>query len=282
MRGVPVFLSSLLLLVAATGCKSASPANAEGALESSKASFDVPLPAPVEEPARAAPVREPERTVAPQETTKAAPAASAQAIEPNRDRHGNADVASYIAHLESASRVAELRIDTVLEKLALPTDAWVGDLGCGPGAFALAFAKACPEGVVLASDIEPRQLDVLNAKLRSSSVRNVVPVLAVEDDPRFPPASLDVVFVADTYHHLEDRVAYMRRLGKVLKPGGRLVILDYKPGKLDVGPPPEHKLKSGEMEGELIGAGWRRVERFDTHPFHDFEIWRPVQPWEKK
>jgi hypothetical protein len=74
----------------------------------------------------------------------------------------------------------------------------------------------------------------------------------------------------------------MKRLAKVLRGGGRLVILDYKPGKLDVGPPPEHKLKAGQMKQELIEAGWKQVEKFDTHPFHDFEIWRPVQPWEKK
>lgn len=227
---------------------------------------------------------EPERGARPQEFAQqpASVKAPESAVHPNRDRHGNADVGAYIAQLENASRISELRIDTVLEKLALPADAWIGDLGCGPGAFALAFSKACPDGVVFACDIEPRQLDVLRAKIRSTNLRNIVPVLASEEDPHFPPAALDIVFIGDTYHHLDDRVAYAKRLIRLLKPGGRLVLLDYKPGKLDIGPPPEHKLKAGQMTKELLEAGWRQVEKFDTHPFHDFEVWRPVQPWEKK
>ena len=108
-----------------------------------------------------------------------------------------------------------------------------------------------------------------------------MPVLASEDDPHFPPGQLDVVFIADTYHHLENRVTYMRRVAKALKPGGRLVVLEYKAGPLKIGPPPEHKLAAGVMDKELVEAGWKLVERFDTHPYHDFEVWRAVQPWEK-
>jgi SAM-dependent methyltransferase len=145
--------------------------------------------------------------------------------------------------LQRPKRVADLQIDVVIQKLALLPDADVGDLGCGPGLFAVAFAKACPQGVVFAYDIEPAQLDAVRAKIHAEKLGNVVPVLASEDDPHFPPGPLDVVFIGDTYHHLDDRVAYARRLMRVLRAGGRLVILDYKPGKLAVGPPPEHKLR---------------------------------------
>jgi hypothetical protein len=64
-------------------------------------------------------------------------------------------------------------------------------------------------------------------------------------------------------------------LKSVLKPGGRVVLLEYKPGQLPVGPPPEHKLQPGVLEKELADAGYEKVESFDTHPYHDFEIWRP-------
>src|SRR4029078_3407483 len=189
--------------------------------------------------------------------------------------------AEYIKSLQSESRVAELKVDVVLSKLALPDDAMVGDLGCGPGIFSMAFAKACPNGVVYASDVEPAQLDVVSKKIHDTKVHNVVPVFASLDAPHFPPGQLDVVFIADTYHHLDDRVKYMRQLAKVLKPGGRLVVLDYKPGPLKIGPPPEHKLPAGVVDKELLDAGWKLVQKFDTHPNHDFEVWRAVQPWEK-
>jgi SAM-dependent methyltransferase len=203
-------------------------------------------------------------------------------VATNRDKHGPPNLSEYIEKLQSPERVADLGVDKVIEKLRLSADAEVGDLGCGPGIFSIAFAKACPRGVVFASDVEPGELDALNAKIESQSARNVVPVLASYTDPHFPPGKCDLVFIADTYHHLEDRVAYMRRLQAAFTPNGRLAILEYKPGKLPVGPPPEHKLAAGVMERELSEAGYALIERFDTHPNHDFEIWRVVQPWEKK
>jgi SAM-dependent methyltransferase len=207
-----------------------------------------------------------------------APAAPAPAPAPvpatNRDVHGNPDLPAYIKVLQSESRVADLQIDVVLKKLALPRDSVIGDLGCGPGVFSVAFAAACPDGVVYACDIEPAQLDQVREKIHLKGLRNIVPVLASADDPHFPPGRLDVVFIGDTYHHLDDRVAYMRRLQSVLKPGGRVVLLEYKPGQLPVGPPPEHKLQPGVLDKELAEAGYAKVESFETHPWHDFEVWR--------
>lgn len=199
----------------------------------------------------------------------------------NRDPHGERDVGAYIAKLASAERLADLQVDVVVAKLELPEDAEIADLGCGPGVFAVAFAKAAPQGVVYACDIEPRQLDAVRARIALERTTNVVPVLASPSDPHLPPHRLDVVFVGDTYHHLRERVDYMRRLQAALKPGGRLAILEYKPGALPVGPPPEHKLAAGVMERELSEAGWRKVASFDTHAHHDFSVWRVVHPWER-
>jgi len=194
----------------------------------------------------------------------------------NRDRHGPSDVEDYIAGLESPERRAELQPELVVERLALAPDAWVADLGCGPGVFSRAFARACSAGVVFAVDIEPLQLDRLREHLRAERLENVVPVLASADTPHLPPGRFDLVFIGDTYHHFEDRVAYMRALRKVLEPGGRLALLEYKPGNLPVGPPAERKLSPGELEDELRAAGWRLDARFDTHRWHDFQVWSPL------
>jgi len=197
---------------------------------------------------------------------------------PNRDHHGDHDVARYIERLQSEDRVADLQIELVVEKLALPADAVIGDLGCGPGLFSVAFARACPQGLVYASDIEPAQLDRVRERIHTHGARNIVPVLASADDPHFPRARLDLVFVADTYHHLQDRVAYFERLRSVLVPGARLAVLEYKPGKIPVGPPPDHKLPAGVMQSELEQAGYVLVEKFDTHLWHDFEVRRVGEP----
>lgn len=204
-----------------------------------------------------------------------APGDVAAEPQPNRDRHGPPDVAHYIDALESDARVAELRVELVLEKLALAPDARVGDLGCGPGVFTLPLARALPRGIVLASDVEPRQLDRLRERVAAAGLTNVVPVLAGYDDPFFPAGRLDLVLIADTLHHIEQRELYLRRLARVLAPGGRLAILELKPGPLPIGPPPEHKLAPGELERTLDEAGWTLVQRFETHPYHDFTLWRP-------
>jgi len=195
----------------------------------------------------------------------------------NRDAHGPPDVDAYVARLESPERVADLQPALVIEKLALAPEARVCDLGCGPGVFALAFARALPRGVVYAVDIEPRQLDRLSEHLLEQHLDNVVPVLASPTTPHMPPASVDLIFIGDTYHHLEDRVAYMRRLARALKPGGRLALLEYKPGPLPVGPPPEHKLPPGVLAEELTAAGYELVADYPTHANHDFQVWR-VRP----
>jgi SAM-dependent methyltransferase len=195
----------------------------------------------------------------------------------NRDPRGPADVDDYIARLESPERLAELQPALVIERLALAPDAWVADIGCGPGVFALPFAGAAPQGVVFAVDVEPRQLDRLRERLSAEGVRNVVPVLASFDTPNLPDGRFDLLFVGDTYHHFNDRVAYVRGLARLLKPHGRLAVLEYKPGPLPVGPPPEHKLSAGQLERELGEAGWRLEARFDTHEYHDFQVWVPVR-----
>lgn len=197
--------------------------------------------------------------------------------EHNRDRHGPPTVDNYVRSLESAARVADLDVPIVLEKLALAPDATVADVGCGPGVFSRAFAKALPHGLVYAVDVEPRQLDRLREHLIEERLENVVPVLASYSTPHLPLGSCDVIFIADTYHHFDERVSYVRALTRFLKPGGHLAILEYKPGPLPVGPPPDHKLKPGELEQELAAAGYERVAKYDTHANHDFEVWR-VRP----
>jgi SAM-dependent methyltransferase len=194
----------------------------------------------------------------------------------NRDPHGPSDVGEYIAGLESPERVALLQPELVIERLGLAPGAWVADVGCGPGVLSRAFSDACPSGVVFAVDIEPAQLDRLREHLRAEGRENVVPVLASADDPHLPTACFDLVFIGDTYHHFADRLEYMRALRRALRPGGRLALLEYKPGDLPVGPPAERKLAPGELEDELRAAGWRLDARFDTHRWHDFTVWSPV------
>lgn len=163
----------------------------------------------------------------------------------------------------------------MIRALAIPPTAVVADLGVGPGVLALPLARHLSQGLVYGVDVEPRQLDALREQLLAAGVDNVVPVLASYSDPHLPPKAIDWILIVDTYHHLEDRVAYLRTLRGDLAKGGRLVILEYKPGDLPVGPPADHKLSYEQRFGELREAGFKLEEQFDQHRFHDFEVWRP-------
>lgn len=199
-----------------------------------------------------------------------------QARPVNRDRHGPADVAHYIERLQRPERVSELDPEGVIRALGIAPTARVADLGVGPGVMALPLARHLSAGIVYGVDVEPRQLDALRARLQAEGVDNVVPVLASYSDPHLPPRGIDWILIVDTYHHLEDRVAYLRTLRGDLAEGGRLVILEYEPGELPVGPPADHKLSHEQRFGELREAGFELEKRFDQHRFHDFEVWRPV------
>jgi len=194
----------------------------------------------------------------------------------NRDRHGPADVDFYIERLQSPERVRELDPEGVIRALAIPTNAVVADLGVGPGVMALPLARHLVDGLVYGVDVEPAQLDALRERLLAEGLANVVPVLASYSDPHLPPRGVDWILIVDTYHHLEDRVAYLRTLRGDLAGGGRLVILEYMPGELPVGPPAKHKLSHEQRFGELREAGFELEKRFEIHRHHDFEVWRPV------
>ncbi len=194
---------------------------------------------------------------------------------PNRDPHGPPDVQSYIQSLMSDERIADLKPDRVIAALMLPEDAIVADLGCGPGVFTVPLAQVVHKGVVYAVDVEPQQLDALRQRLIEEDLHNVVPVLASFSTPHLPPARLNLVLLVDTYHHIEDRVEYFRRLRTVLRPGGRIAIIEYKAGGSVAGPPVEAELPEGLRQEELQAAGFSLLRGFDIHEHHDFEVWVP-------
>ncbi len=194
---------------------------------------------------------------------------------PNRDPHGPPDVQSLIQSLMSDERIAELEPDRVIAALMLPEDAIVADLGSGPGVFTVPLAKVLTRGVVYAVDVEPQQLDALRQRLIEEDLHNVVPVLASFSTPHLPPARLNLVLLVDTYHHIEDRIAYFRRLRAVLRPGGRIAIIEYKVGEQAAGPPVEARLAEGLRQEELQTAGFSLLRVFDIHEHHDFELWVP-------
>ncbi len=158
--------------------------------------------------------------------------------------------------------------EEVLGALELKPQEVVADIGTGAGYFANRFADHV--ATVYAVDIDA---DLLEYTARHAPA-NVRTVLAAPDDPKLPGASVDTVFFCDVVHHLRHRVAYFRRLARGLRPGGRIVVIDFHKRPLPVGPPERIKLAPDEVTAEMVEAGYRLVRHFDFLPYQYFLVFR--------
>ncbi|HEY6050314.1 MAG TPA: methyltransferase domain-containing protein [Thermoanaerobaculia bacterium] len=192
-------------------------------------------------------------------------------------QHGNPeDLEAYIARMEEPERAAWQKPDSVIDALHLnPGDA-VCDIGAGPGYFSLRAARAVrAQGRVWAVDVVPRMLEVLRQRIQATQLRNLTPVLALDGDPLLPDGSCDVALIVDTYHHFPDGPAYLRRLARALKKGGRIVNIDFHDRELPVGPPVEHKVAREHFLRDAEAAGLVLAGELTFLPYQYFLVLRP-------
>lgn len=171
--------------------------------------------------------------------------------------HSFAGAEQWAERWDSAERDAWQKPEAVIAAMKLAPDARIADIGAGTGYFTMRFARAVPAGKVYAIDIEPDMVRYLGERAQREGLANVEVVAAEPNDPKLSQA-VDVIFLCNTYHHIDQRKAYFGELRGRLAPGGRLVIVDFK---LDSphGPPVEHRMSMDEVQRELTEAGYRLV-----------------------
>jgi SAM-dependent methyltransferase len=190
------------------------------------------------------------------------------AATPNAAHDGHAhhrhhrfeDAEAWAEQFDDPSRDEWQRPEAVLDFIGLAPDALVADLGAGTGYFAMRLARRVPRGRVLANDIEPDMVRYLGERAAKEGLENVVPVRGSPEDPALPEA-VDVAFMCNVYHHLEDPEGYFRRLAAQLRPGGRVIVVDFeKDAPSDVpGPPPELRVARDVLVADLARAGFELV-----------------------
>jgi SAM-dependent methyltransferase len=158
---------------------------------------------------------------------------------------------------DDPSRDAWQKPEQVLDALTLDQKALVADIGAGTGYFSVRLAKRVPEGKVFAIDVEPDMLRYLSERAHREHLSNVFPLVANQDSPNIPEP-VDVILIVDTYHHIDNRAEYFGRLKKLLRPQGRLVIVDFRPDSPE-GPPPEYRIPAEKVTEELKAAGYSLV-----------------------
>lgn len=156
----------------------------------------------------------------------------------------------------------------MLESLHVTPGQTVVDFGCGNGYHTLKLAhQVGPTGRVLAVDIQPEMLRLLESRLEAEGIKNVEPILAGPYDPALPDAQVDLILMVDVYHELSYPEEILSSLRQSLRPKGRVVLIEFRAEDPLVPIKPEHKMTKKQVLKELVPNGFRLVEEFDELPW---------------
>ncbi|MGV3531946.1 MAG: class I SAM-dependent methyltransferase [Chthoniobacteraceae bacterium] len=157
-----------------------------------------------------------------------------------------------VGWLERPEREAEERTDLLLDGLKLKEGDVVGDIGAGSGYFSWRIGKAVGEkGAVYAVDIQKEMLEVLARNMGRRGVQNVKPILGTNEDPKLPPATLDIILMVDVYHEFDRPFEMTGKMLEALKPGGRLIFVEYRGEDPEIQIKPLHKMTEAQVRKEM-------------------------------
>jgi ubiquinone/menaquinone biosynthesis C-methylase UbiE len=179
------------------------------------------------------------------------------------------DSKAYIARLEDPMRDAYQKPQEVVKALKIEEGEVIADIGAGSGYFAVRLARAVGEkGRVYGVDVNPDMIVHLNRRVRDLNLKNVVTVLCAPEDPLLADGSVDRFLICDTWHHIGGHAKYLALLKRILKPGGQVIMIDFKKAKTPVGPPMELRIDRDDLVREMEANGFQLAVE---HTFLDYQ-----------
>ena len=166
--------------------------------------------------------------------------------------------------LERPSRQTKEQPQQVIEALNLkPTDI-VADIGAGTGYFSFRISPRIPQGKVLAVDIQPEMLDMIEFLKTENNVTNVEPILGSTTDPNLPEETVDLALMVDAYHEFAYPREMMSGIVRSLKPGGRVVLVEYRRENPLIPIKALHKMTQRQARKEMnaVGLQWLETKEF--------------------
>jgi predicted methyltransferase len=159
--------------------------------------------------------------------------------------------------LDREERDIEEAPDAAIEALGLAPGMVVADVGAGSGYMTVRMARrVAPNGRVYATDIQAEMIMLLERRLTDEQVANVTPVLGLVDDPKLPDGVIDLELLVDVYHEFSEPQKMLRGLRKALKPGGRLVLLEYRKEDPSIPILELHKMTVADAKQEVEAEGF--------------------------
>ncbi len=145
------------------------------------------------------------------------------------DAYRDADVDQWIERFEGENREIYANRHRIVETIHVKPGMVIADVGSGTGFMTALLAKEVgPTGRVYAVDIVPGFLELIRTRAREQGLTNIKTVLCTEDSVALPPDSIELALLCDVYHHLEYPKSTMGSIYRALKPGGTLIVIDFK------------------------------------------------------
>jgi ubiquinone/menaquinone biosynthesis C-methylase UbiE len=177
--------------------------------------------------------------------------------------------------LERSEREDEEAPSKAIEALELKPGMVVADIGAGSGYYTSRLSKRLgPTGRVYATDIQPGMIALLDRRVASEGLTNVTTILGAMDDPKLPPASIDLAIMVDVYHELQQPQVFLQRLKGAFKPGGRLVLLEFRKEDATVPILEVHKMSVAEVKAELEAEGFALERVINVLPWQHIIVLR--------
>jgi SAM-dependent methyltransferase len=180
------------------------------------------------------------------------------------------------AWLERPTREQEERTDLLLAQLDLKSGMTVADIGAGSGYLSRRMAPRVSPGKIYAVDVQPQMVELLTKLSREPGLGNLVPVQGGSRDTGLPPGSVDLVIMVDVYHELEFPYEVMQSVLRALKPGGRMIFVEYRGEDPAVPIKALHKMSEAQVRREMQGLPleWQRTS--EVLPLQHIIVFRRV------
>ncbi len=196
-----------------------------------------------------------------------------------------ADVMSFAGAdwLIRETREQEEQPEAMLDALKIPKGATVADVGAGVGYTSLRLARRVGStGTVYATDLQPEMVAMLRDNARAAGAKNVKPLLCTVKDTKLPDAQVDLILMVDVYHESSDPETTLKGVRKALKPGGRLVLVEFRGEDPEVPIKPEHKMTLKQARLEVEPMGFTFKDSYEFLPWQHVIVFEKPKDEEKK